>query len=111
MWSTAGLTCAPCCGRQGGHGAGRHQYGEPGPRTAGRRQHPLRGHALRRQRREFHRRERGRWFIPTNSAHPDEAWTFLRYMMRTENQIEHAKYGSVPMLKSGGSHLHPRAIC
>ena len=42
----------------------------------------------------------GGWFIPTNSAHPDEAWTFLRYMMRTENQIEHAKYGSVPMLKS-----------
>lgn len=42
----------------------------------------------------------GGWYIPTNSAHPDEAWTFLRYMMETANQIEHAKYGSVPMLKS-----------
>ena len=42
----------------------------------------------------------GGWFIPTNSKHPDEAWTFLRYMMRTENQVAHAKYGSVPMLKS-----------
>ena len=38
--------------------------------------------------------------IPTNSQHPDEAWTFLRYMMRTENQLAHAAYGSVPMLKS-----------
>ena len=42
----------------------------------------------------------GGWFIPTNSAHPDEAWTFLRYMMRTENQLAHATYGAVPMLKS-----------
>ena len=42
----------------------------------------------------------GGWYIPTNSQHPDEAWTFLRYMMRTENQLAHAAYGSVPMLKS-----------
>lgn len=42
----------------------------------------------------------GGWYIPTNSEHPDEAWTFLRYMMRTENQLAHAAYGSVPMLKS-----------
>lgn len=42
----------------------------------------------------------GGWYIPTNCAHPQEAWTFLRYLMRTENQIAHAKYGSVPILKS-----------
>lgn len=42
----------------------------------------------------------GGWFIPTNSEHPDEAWTFLRYLMRTENQLAHAAYGSVPMLVS-----------
>lgn len=42
----------------------------------------------------------GGWYIPTNSKHPDEAWTFLRYMMRTENQTAHATYGSVPMLQS-----------
>lgn len=42
----------------------------------------------------------GGWYIPTNSQHPDEAWTFLRFMMNTENQLAHAKYGSVPMLKS-----------
>lgn len=42
----------------------------------------------------------GGWFIPTNCEHPDEAWTFLRYMMETENQLAHAAYGSVPMLRS-----------
>ena len=46
----------------------------------------------------------GGWFIPTNSQHPDEAWTFLRYMMETENQLAHAAYGSVPMLKSESAH-------
>ena len=42
----------------------------------------------------------GGLFIPTNSKYPDEAWKFLRYLMNTENQIEHTKYGSVPILKS-----------
>ncbi len=42
----------------------------------------------------------GGWYIPTNSKHPNEAWTFLRYLMKTENQIKHATYGSVPILKS-----------
>lgn len=42
----------------------------------------------------------GGWFIPTNSEHPDEAWKFLRFLMTTENQFAHKKYGSVPMLKS-----------
>lgn len=42
----------------------------------------------------------GGWFIPTNCEHPDEAWEVLRYMMNTENQLKHAKYGSVPILKS-----------
>ena len=46
----------------------------------------------------------GGWFIPTNCEHPDEAWTFLRYMMETENQLAHAAYGSVPMLKSEATH-------
>lgn len=45
----------------------------------------------------------GGWYIPTNSQHPDEAWTFLRYMMRTENQLAHAAYGAVPMLQSEAS--------
>ncbi len=42
----------------------------------------------------------GGWYIPTNCEHPDEAWEFLRYTMQTENQLAHAKYGSVPILKS-----------
>ena len=42
----------------------------------------------------------GGWFIPTNCEHPEEAWTFLRFMMETENQFAHEKYGSVPILKS-----------
>ena len=42
----------------------------------------------------------GGWYIPTNSKHPDEAWRFLRYLMKTENQVKHAQYGSVPILKS-----------
>lgn len=42
----------------------------------------------------------GGWYIPTNCEHPDEAWTFLRYMMETENQVAHTTYGSVPILKS-----------
>lgn len=42
----------------------------------------------------------GGWFIPTNCQHPDEAWTFLRFMMETENQYAHEAYGSVPITKS-----------
>ena len=42
----------------------------------------------------------GGWFIPVNSEHPDEAWTFLRFLMETENQAAHAAYGSVPILQS-----------
>ena len=42
----------------------------------------------------------GGWFIPENSEHPDEAWTFLRYLMQPENQFAHKAYGSVPILKS-----------
>jgi len=42
----------------------------------------------------------GGWYIPANCEHPDEAWTFLRYLMETENQIAHSTYGSVPILKS-----------
>ena len=42
----------------------------------------------------------GGWYIPTNCKHPEEAWTFLRYLMNTENQIAHSTYGSVPILKS-----------
>ncbi len=45
----------------------------------------------------------GGWYIPTNCAHPQEAWTFLRYMMRTENQFAHEKYGSVPITKSAAA--------
>lgn len=42
----------------------------------------------------------GGWFIPANSKHPEEAWRFLRYLMKTENQVKHTAYGSVPILKS-----------
>lgn len=42
----------------------------------------------------------GGFFIPTNSEHKEEAWTFLRYLMQTENQKAHSTYGSVPILKS-----------
>ena len=42
----------------------------------------------------------GGWYIPTNSKHPDAAWTFLRYLMTTENQMKHTTYGSVPILAS-----------
>lgn len=42
----------------------------------------------------------GGWYIPANCEHPDEAWTFLRYLMETENQLAHSTYGSVPILKS-----------
>jgi ABC-type glycerol-3-phosphate transport system substrate-binding protein len=42
----------------------------------------------------------GGWFIPKNSKNPDAAWKFLRYLMETENQLAHAQYGSVPILKS-----------
>jgi ABC-type glycerol-3-phosphate transport system substrate-binding protein len=42
----------------------------------------------------------GGWYIPKNSKNPDAAWKFLRYTMKTENQIAHQKYGSVPILKS-----------
>lgn len=45
----------------------------------------------------------GGWYIPTNCEYPDEAWTFLRYLMETENQIAHSTYGSVPILKSEGA--------
>lgn len=45
----------------------------------------------------------GGWYIPTNCAHPQEAWTFLRYMMRTENQFAHETYGSVPITKSAAA--------
>lgn len=42
----------------------------------------------------------GGFFIPTNCEHKEEAWTFLRYLMRTENQKKHSTYGSIPILKS-----------
>jgi multiple sugar transport system substrate-binding protein len=42
----------------------------------------------------------GGWYIPTNSKYPDQTWRFLRYLMQTENQVQHAKYGSVPILRS-----------
>ncbi len=42
----------------------------------------------------------GGWYIPKNSKNPDAAWKFLRYLMESENQLAHAKYGSVPILKS-----------
>ena len=42
----------------------------------------------------------GGFFIPTNSEHKEEAWTFLRYLMNTENQKAHSTYGSIPILKS-----------
>ena len=42
----------------------------------------------------------GGWFIPQNCEHPEEAWTFLSYLMQAENQAKHATYGSVPILKS-----------
>lgn len=42
----------------------------------------------------------GGFFIPTNSEHKEEAWTFLRYLMNTDNQIAHSTYGSVPILQS-----------
>ena len=45
----------------------------------------------------------GGWFIPTNCEHPDEAWTFLRFLMETENQFSHEKYGSVPITKSAAA--------
>lgn len=45
----------------------------------------------------------GGWFIPTNCEHPEEAWTFLRYLMTTENSLAHSAYGSAPMLKSEGA--------
>lgn len=47
----------------------------------------------------------GGWYIPTNCEHPEEAWTFLRYLMNTETSYAHAAYGSAPMLKSEGA-LH-----
>ncbi|WP_167203007.1 ABC transporter substrate-binding protein [Actinomyces respiraculi] len=42
----------------------------------------------------------GGWFIPTNSAHPEEALKLLEFFMETENQIKHTTYGSAPILKS-----------
>lgn len=42
----------------------------------------------------------GGWFIPSNSKYPEQAWRFLNYLMKTENQIKHTEYGSVPILKS-----------
>ncbi|MCD4557748.1 ABC transporter substrate-binding protein [Schaalia sp. lx-100] len=42
----------------------------------------------------------GGWFIPTNSAHPEEAMKLLEFFMETENQIKHTAYGSAPILKS-----------
>lgn len=45
----------------------------------------------------------GGFFIPSNSEHPEEAWTFLRYLMNTDNQVAHSTYGSVPILKSEGA--------
>lgn len=48
----------------------------------------------------------GGFFIPTNSKHPKEAWTFLRYLMNTDNQVAHSTYGSVPILKSEGASYH-----
>ena len=42
----------------------------------------------------------GGFFIPTNSEHKKEAWTFLRYLMDTENQKVHSTYGSIPILQS-----------
>ncbi len=42
----------------------------------------------------------GGFFIPTNSEHKEEAWTFLRYLMNTDNQKAHSAYGSIPILKS-----------
>ena len=42
----------------------------------------------------------GGFFIPTNSEHKEEAWTFLRYLMNTDNQKAHSTYGSIPVLQS-----------
>ncbi|WP_172119691.1 ABC transporter substrate-binding protein [Actinomyces faecalis] len=42
----------------------------------------------------------GGWFIPTNSAHPEEAMKLLEFFMETDNQIKHTAYGSAPILKS-----------
>lgn len=42
----------------------------------------------------------GGFYIPTNCEHKEEAWTFLRYLMRTENQKAHSAYGSIPILQS-----------
>ncbi len=42
----------------------------------------------------------GGWYIPANCEHPDEAWELLRFLMTTDSQLAHAKYGSVPVLKS-----------
>lgn len=40
------------------------------------------------------------WSIAKNSEHPEEAWKLIQYLMETENQITHSKYGSVPILAS-----------
>ena len=42
----------------------------------------------------------GGFFIPTNSEHKEEALTFLRYLMNTDNQKAHSTYGSIPVLQS-----------
>lgn len=42
----------------------------------------------------------GGFYIPANSQNKEAAWTFLRYLMNTENQKAHSTYGSVPVLQS-----------
>ena len=42
----------------------------------------------------------GGFFIPTNSEHKEEAWTFLRYLMNTDNQTAHSTFGSIRVLQS-----------